>query len=207
MYRNPLNNGNLSDYTNSLKNQIDYGTRVKRYEKIKLEVIPNELQKYYEYETYERPILDELNYVAERMKNENIKKQKEDFEFIEKLKEQRQSLIPKQVKNDIRVDLFDYPEKSIVDLTPTIITDNELEMEIEASNRIKASIKRAEIQPLYRLGVKTFKEEEAKKNRQERKTLPRKMEIQKRIKDLDPRASVSGNRTELMRRLETLQKK
>lgn len=136
MYRNPLNNGDLSDY-NSLKNQIDYGSIIKEYQVNRPITTPTELQKYYEFETYERPILDELNYVAERMKNENIKKQKEDFEFIQKLKEQKEALIPKKVENKIRNDLFDYPQNSVIDLTPTIITDNELEDVLSQTSTIR----------------------------------------------------------------------
>lgn len=220
MYRNPLNNGNLSDFTNSLKNQRDYGARVKKYEKIKLETIPTELQKYYQYLTYQQPILDEMNYTADRMRNEDINKQKENFNLIEDLKIQREKQM-KQISNtekaltpELKNELFDEPQE-IMDLmptintdielqTPTIITDNELFDEIEASNRIKASIKRAEIQPLYRLGVEFQKKE---KNKQEKIKLPRKVDIQKRIKDLDPRASVSGNKKELMARLEKLRQK
>ena len=138
MYRNPLNNGDISDY-NSLKKQRDYGAIIKKYQSRKLKTQPNELQKYYQYMTYQQPILDELNYVAERMKNENIQKKKEDFNFIEDLKIKReqkmkeQSVKEKDINNNIRNDLFDY--NSTIkndDMTPTINTD--IELNIESSN-------------------------------------------------------------------------
>ena len=159
MYRNPLG-GDLSDY-NSLKNQQDYGARIKKYEKIKLEIEPNELQKYYQYLTYQQAILDEINYVAERMRNENINKQKEDFNFIENLKIEREkqmkekAKIEELIKKQRQEELFGNSslEKS-TDMTPTINTDNE----VKASNLLKASIKRAIIQPIYREGAEYQRE-------------------------------------------------
>ena len=130
MYRNPLNNGDLSDY-NSLKKQRDYGARVKKYEKIKLKTEPTELQKYYQYLTYQQPILDEANYVAERMKNEDIKKQKDDFEFIEKLKKEREETLKgiankeKDLTPILKNELFD-EHQVIMDMTPTINTGLEM---------------------------------------------------------------------------------
>lgn len=128
MYRNPLNNGDISDY-NSLKKQRDYGAIVKKYQSRKLKTEPNELQKYYQYMTYQQPILDELNYVAERIKNENIQKKKEDFNFIEDLKIKREQEMKEKSKNEnnIRNDLFDYSSTlKNDDMTPTINTDIEL---------------------------------------------------------------------------------
>ncbi len=46
MYKNPINNGDVSDY-NSLKKQRDNGAIIKKYESIKLKTKPNELQKYF----------------------------------------------------------------------------------------------------------------------------------------------------------------
>jgi len=109
MYKNPLNNRDLSDY-NSLKKQRDYGSIIKKYENKKLQTEPTELQKYYQYLTYQQPILDELNYVAERMRNEDIK--------TKTLKE----------KDVSREDLFD--NASIVkNDDPTPIINSSLEME------------------------------------------------------------------------------
>ena len=132
MYKNPLNNGDVSDY-NSLKNQRNYSSIIKKYKK-KLPTEPTELQKYYQYLTYQQPILDEAIYVAQRMKNEDINKQKDDFNFIEDLKIKREqemkqkSQLEKDMNNVIRNDLFD--ASSTVkeqDPTPTITTDIEIE--------------------------------------------------------------------------------
>lgn len=136
MYKNPLNNGDLSDY-NSLKNQQDNGKIIKKYQSRKLKTEPTELQKYYQYLTYQQSILDELNYVAQRMKDENIQKQKEDFNFIEDLKLRREKTMQEEAKmestiKEMRESLFNYPSVEIEkDITPTIITDNELETQIQ----------------------------------------------------------------------------
>lgn len=150
MYKNPLNNGDLSDY-NSLKKQQDYGAIIKKYERAKKKPSEaTELQKYYQYMTYQQPILDEAIYVAERMKNEDIKKQKEDFEFIQKLKNEREnqfknsSKIEKDLTPMLRNELFDTPIIS-TDLTPTIVTNVELDNSpttIEkAASKIQALVK------------------------------------------------------------------
>lgn len=133
MYRNPLG-GDLSDY-NSLKKQRDNGARVKKYEKIKLETKPNELQKYYQYLTYQQPILDDLNYIAERMRNEDINKQKEDFNTIKDIHKEEETKLKdianteKDLTPELKNELFDEPQV-IMDLMPTINTDLELELEI-----------------------------------------------------------------------------
>lgn len=151
MYKNPLNNGDLSDY-NSLKNQRDYGAIIKRYEKVKLETKPSELQKYYQFLTYKQPILDELNYVSERLKTEDIKKQNENFEFIEKLKNKNETKLKdlskkeKDLSNEIKIDLFDNPINK--DLTPTINTDLEIELPEEYNKVMLDLIKKQEIQLL-----------------------------------------------------------
>lgn len=134
MYRNPLNNGDISDY-NSLKKQRNPSQIINKYKK-KLATQPTELQKYYQYMTYQQPILDEANYVAERMRTEDINKQKEDFNFIEDLKIKREeemkkkSQLEKDMNNDIRNDLFDYASTiKQDDPTPTINTDVEMTIE------------------------------------------------------------------------------
>lgn len=140
MFKNPLNNGDISDY-NSLKKQQDYGAIIKKYQSRKLKTQPNELQKYYQYMTYQQPILDELNYVAERIKNENIQKKKDDFNFIEDLKIKReqkmkeQAVKEKDINNNIRNDLFDYNSTiKYDDMTPTINTDIELNINTDNFN-------------------------------------------------------------------------
>ena len=135
MYKNPLNNGDISDY-NSLKKQSNNGVKVKKYQSKKLETKPTELQKYYQYQTYQQPILDELNYVAERMRTEDIKKKTEDYEFIEKLKKEGEGLMKETSKKEgediAREELFDISstEKND-DITPIINTDVEMEYPTE----------------------------------------------------------------------------
>lgn len=135
MYKNPLNNGDISDY-NSLKKQTNNGSIVKKYQSKKLETKPTELQKYYQYQTYQQPILDELNYVAERMRTEDIKKKTDDYEFTEKLKIKKEGLmkdLSKEEGKDIaREELFDVSstEKND-DMTPVINTDVEMEYPTE----------------------------------------------------------------------------
>ena len=132
MYKNPLNNGDVSDY-NSLKKQRNYGAIIKKYENEKLKTKPNELQKYYQYLTYQQPILDELNYVAERMRNEDIKTKTDDYNFIEDLKIKREGLMKKNSESEkdiARDSLFDKSsEIKNDDKTPAINTDVELEYE------------------------------------------------------------------------------
>ena len=143
MYRNILNNGDLSDY-NSLKKQRDNGAIVKNYSSKKLKTQPTELQKYYQYLTYQQPILDEINYSAEKMKDENLKKQKEDWEYTEKLKEQREKSMKdmvgktetKTAQDQIRKDLFDDEPKPPADFDPTFQTDNDLELEIRDKEQV-----------------------------------------------------------------------
>ena len=143
MYKNPLNNGDISDY-NSLKKQRNYGAIIKKYENEKLKTKPNELQKYYQYLTYQQPILDELNYVAERMRNEDIKTKTDDYNFIEDLKIKREGLMKKNSESEkdiLRDSLFDKSsEIKNDDKTPAINTDVELEYEMEKpikDNKIK----------------------------------------------------------------------
>jgi len=132
MYKNPLNNGKISDY-NSLKRQRNNATIINKYENKKIQTEPTELQKYYQYLTYQQPILDELNYVAERMRNEDIKTKTDNYNYIEDLKIKRENQMKENAKReeDIkknRESLFDY--SSTVkqdDMTPIINTDVKLE--------------------------------------------------------------------------------
>jgi len=130
MYKNPLNNGDISDY-NSLKKQRDAGAIVKKYSSKKLQTEPNELQKYYQYMTYQQPILDELNYVAERLRTEDIETQNKNFNFIEDQKIEREKKMKKIAgvnKEDIAKEMFDGSStRKQEDATATIITDVELE--------------------------------------------------------------------------------
>lgn len=135
MYKNPLNNGDISDY-NSLKKQHDNGRKVKKYQSVKLQTKPTELQKYYQYMTYQQPILDELNYVAERMRTEDIKKKTEEYDFIEELKIKREGLMKetsnKEGEDIARETLFDVSSTNKQDdMTPVIATDVEMEYPTE----------------------------------------------------------------------------
>ena len=138
MYKNPLNNGDISDY-NSLKKQRDAGAIVKKYSSKKLQTEPNELQKYYQYMTYQQPILDELNYVAERLRTEDIETQKKNFNFIEDQKIEREKKMKALAgvnKEDIAKELFDGSSiRKQEDATPTITTDLELEYAKPVNNR------------------------------------------------------------------------
>jgi hypothetical protein len=145
MYKNPLNNGDISDY-NSLKKQRDNAAIVKKYQNKKLQTEPNELQKYYQYLTYQQPILDELNYVAERMRNEDIKTKTDDYNFIEELKIKREGLMKQDAigeKDIARDTLFD--KSSTIknnDATPTINTD----IEMVSSSILEKAMKNEAIQ-------------------------------------------------------------
>ena len=119
----------VSDY-NTLKNQRDYSKILKKYESMKLKTEPTELQKYYQYLTYQQPILDELNYVSERMKNEDIRTKTNDFNFIEDLRKKREELMKVNSKKEEDAGIATLFEPEIrmeePDMTPTIITDLEL---------------------------------------------------------------------------------
>ena len=134
MYKNPLNNGDISDY-NSLKKQQDNGSKVKKYQSVKLQTKPTELQKYYQYLTYQQPILDELNYVAEKMRTEDIKKKTDEYDFIEGLKIKKEGLMKETSKKEEDKGMEDLFDKSSTikndDMTPIINTDVELEYPTE----------------------------------------------------------------------------
>ncbi len=131
MYKNPINNGDVSDY-NSLKKQRDNGAIIKKYESIKLKTKPNELQKYYQYLTYQQPILDELNYVAERMRSEDIKTKTDDYNFIEDLKIKREKQMKENstIEKDISKDTLFDTSSEIKQDDPTPIINTDVEMEI-----------------------------------------------------------------------------
>jgi len=130
MYKNLLNNGDLSDY-NSLKNQRNNAVIVNKYQQRKLKTVPNETQKYYQYLTYQQTILDETNYIAERLRTEDIKKKKDDYNLIEDLKIKREkqmkeiSIKEKDIGNQTLFDTASTIKQK--DLTPSIITDIEIE--------------------------------------------------------------------------------
>lgn len=132
MYINPLNNGKLSDY-NSLKKQKNKSDITNKYINRNLKTKPTEIQKYYQYLTFQQPILDELNYVSERMRTEDIKTKTDDYNFIEDLKIKREKQMKENANrekdmNENKNSLFD--KESIIkqeDTTPIINTDVEME--------------------------------------------------------------------------------
>lgn len=123
----------IKDDNKLMKQEKQSGVSViNKYKSKKLKAKPTDELKYYEYLTYQRPILDELNYVSERMKTENINKQKSDFEFIEDLKNKREKKMKELAKTEseierLKKELFSGDEMVISDTTPTITTDLELE--------------------------------------------------------------------------------
>lgn len=147
MYINPLNNGDISDY-NSLKKQRDYGSIIKKFQSVKLQTKPTELQKYYQYMTYQQPILNELNYVAERMRTEDIKKKTDDYNFIEELRIKREKEMKETTKQKEEIGtetLFDKKSlKKNDDITPVISSDFEMEnpkiLSEEPNNIIKIDL-------------------------------------------------------------------
>lgn len=194
MYKNPLNNGDLSDY-NSLKKQMDYGVRIKKYEKVKLKTKPTELQKYYQYLTYQQPILDDANYIAERMKNEDIKKQKENFEFIQKLKDQKETQLKgiankeKDLTSELKNELFDEP-RQLIDMTPTINTilemttndDDNISNIPTGSNEAIFELSRTEEKKAMKEAIKAAREEAkaiAKEAEKEAKEIQKEIEKEK----------------------------
>lgn len=215
MYKNPLNNGDLSDY-NLLKKVKDKSTEIKKYKRKLEQGVPTEQQKYYQYMTYQQPILDELIYVAERMKTEDINKQKEDFEFNQKLKEDREKRLKQLAernKEEGAKELFEILPKDDIDITPTISTNLEDQLYIDLSSDLFGEVK----QPLFledrteEARIKDIFEEEQEfvKNlltQTEKKDLPYKKEIQRRIREIDPKASISGNKDKLMEKLQQLEK-
>ena len=118
--RNSINYKTLNDY-NSLRNQYDPSIIINKYSNIRLEVQPNELQKYYEYLTKGQVILDELNYINERLKTEDLIKMRDNFLYLENIKQERERNMSSNPKEILKKDL------GFEDLTPTVETGFELE--------------------------------------------------------------------------------
>ncbi len=123
-----INRKNLSDYS-SLKKPNKDGEIVKEYTSIKLKTEPTELQKYYEYLTNEQAILDEVNYVADRMKREDLRSLREEYRFLEELKIERQKELLKEEQREAGIKKISGEIISNNDITPTIQTPMELEDE------------------------------------------------------------------------------
>lgn len=153
MYKNPLYNGDYSDY-NLLKNQRDVSSIINKYSSRTLrQGEATEQLKYFEYLTYQQPILDELIYLAERIKNENIQKQKEDYIFIQKMQQERENQFREFAKlqkdsKEIISDLFGEVPIS-KDETPTIKTELEMEFPEDYTKVMKELIKKKEVKLKY----------------------------------------------------------
>lgn len=165
--------------TNIPMNIKDDGKIIKKYSSRKLKTIPTELQKYNEYLTKSKPILDEANYVASRRKDKRTKKKEEDFEFIEDLKDKRRVKLASAAEKRI----ISRPQGETIDKTPTILTDFELSQtnsnivsadlfsnlkgifptKDDAIKKLQAVARRTEIQPLYQLGKEINKEQKEEK--------------------------------------------
>lgn len=137
MYKNPLTVGYSTD-DNLLKNQRDNAEIIKKYTSRKLKQgIPTETQKYYEYLTYQQPILDELIQASDKMNNDNAEKLKKNFYVLENLRIKREKdmkdKVDREVKDNtvkemIKKELFE--DTSFIksdDKTPTINTNLDME--------------------------------------------------------------------------------
>lgn len=169
MYRNPLYNGDYSEY-NSLKNQQNKSIITDKYSSRKLKQgIATEKIKFYEYLTYQQPVLDELIYVAERMRNENIQKQKEDFDFIQKLKQEREIRLKKASElqkdnKEIKEELFgEVPIPK--DETPTITSELEMDFPDDYNKVMEELIKKGNVQLMT---PSETRKDEMKRRRDER---------------------------------------
>jgi hypothetical protein len=126
---------NISD-TSIPMNIKDNGKIIKKYSSRKLKTIDNENQKYRNYLTKSKPILDEANYVASRRKDKKTSKKEEDFNFIQDLKNKREQ-VNKNKNKQVEPSLIDFGDTNNItdvlnnlfpnqDITPTIQSDLEL---------------------------------------------------------------------------------
>jgi hypothetical protein len=137
-----INRKNLSDYS-SLKKPNRDGDIIKEYTSRKLKTEPTELQNYYEYLIKSQSILDEVNYVADRMQREDLQFLRQQYRFLEELKAEREKeLLTETDRAGIKKiigEIVDNP-----DITPTIQTPLELEQDTfstDLSAKMDKSIK------------------------------------------------------------------
>ena len=116
----------LSD-TSSLMNIKDNSKIIQKYSSKRklgeLKTIDNDTQKYREYLTKSKPILDEANYVSLREQDKNLENEKKIFEYIQNLKDKRNkqaNLTPINAEGERIREV----KKSVIDqdITPTIQT-------------------------------------------------------------------------------------
>lgn len=151
-----INRKNLSDYS-SLKKPNKDEEIVREYTSIKLKTEPTELQNYYEYLTKSQSILDEVNYVADRMKREDLRTLREEYRFLEELKAEREKELLKEKKREEEV------KKLIDDITPTIQTPLELEEKTFSTDLSAKMDEESQFEKRINLFKEAVKEREAKK--------------------------------------------
>jgi|688.fasta_scaffold78876_3 anion-transporting ArsA/GET3 family ATPase len=109
----------LSD-TSSLMNIKDNSKIIQKYSSKRklgeLKTIDNDTQKYREYLTKSKPILDEANYVSLREQDKNLENEKKIFEYIQNLKDKRNKQANLTPINEVKKSVIDQ------DITPTIQT-------------------------------------------------------------------------------------
>lgn len=109
----------LSD-TSSLMNIKDNSKIIQKYSSKKLPTIDNDKQKYREYLTKSKPILDEANYVSLKEQEKTLDNEKKIFEYIQNLKDKRNKQANITPINEVRKSVIDQ------DITPTIQTEMDL---------------------------------------------------------------------------------
>lgn len=109
----------LSD-TSSLMNIKDNSKIIQKYSSKKLPTIDNDKQKYREYLTKSKPILDEANYVSLKEQEKSLDNEKKIFEYIQNLKDKRNKQANITPINEVKKSVIDQ------DITPTIQTEMDL---------------------------------------------------------------------------------
>lgn len=109
----------ISD-TSSLMNIKDNSKIIDKYSSKKLKTIDNNKQKYREYLTKSKPILDEANYVSLKEQEKTLDNEKKIFEYIQNLKDKRNKQANITPINEVKKSLIDQ------DITPTIQTEMDL---------------------------------------------------------------------------------
>jgi hypothetical protein len=93
---------------------------IQKYSSRKFKTIDNDKQKYREYLTKSKPILDEANYVSLREQDKTLDNEKKIFEYIQNLKDKRNKQANLTPVNEVKKSVIDQ------DITPTIQTEMDL---------------------------------------------------------------------------------
>lgn len=185
----------ISD-NNSLKNQKDSGKIVRKYTSRKLKTEPNEVQKYNDYLTKSKPILDEANYIAEKKKMNKTNRKIEDFEFIQDLKDKRLGKGTRIRKGLPRVDGIISLEELIgkepskIDMTPTV--QSELELAVVDVPRAKNELFGDNIEMSQEKSAEKI--EKAILDKVKRIRAKKELETQKKISDINKIAKIAYNK-------------